>query len=240
MPRTPSSKSSFFQRVHLTGLWTRAQYPGTPVYGIVGMQISVLETGRGHASCHRRDAGHDSRRRAEGTTGSRRPRWASAFGSSISYRPFTRSRSVSISTSLRRAFLAFRMSGSMFWKGECQFRRILRQRKKTPLIESVSRLTDSATCGRRATELGPCTDRPSRHIQRPATLGRGSRTNPQNSFDVLVALDARAGTAIVAGVVLTTRRESAAAAPNCITEHPARDSGSGAPGVRRRREVIKC
>ena len=33
------SKSSFFQRVHLTGLWTRAQYPGTPVYGIVGMQI---------------------------------------------------------------------------------------------------------------------------------------------------------------------------------------------------------
>ena len=39
-------KSSFFQRVHLTGLWTRAQYPGTPVYGIVGMQISVLEIGR--------------------------------------------------------------------------------------------------------------------------------------------------------------------------------------------------
>ena len=39
-------KSSFFQRVHLTGLWTRAQYPGTPVYGIVGMQIAVLETGR--------------------------------------------------------------------------------------------------------------------------------------------------------------------------------------------------
>ena len=39
-------KSSFFQRVHLTGLWTRAQYPGSPVYGIVGMQISVLEIGR--------------------------------------------------------------------------------------------------------------------------------------------------------------------------------------------------
>jgi len=39
-------KTSFFQRVHLTGLWTRAQYPGTPVYGIVGMQIAVLEIGR--------------------------------------------------------------------------------------------------------------------------------------------------------------------------------------------------
>ncbi len=39
-------KSSFFQRVHLTGLWARAQYPGTPVYGIVGMQIAVFETGR--------------------------------------------------------------------------------------------------------------------------------------------------------------------------------------------------
>ena len=40
------AKSSFFQRVHLTGLWTRAQYPGAPVYGIVGMQISVVEVGR--------------------------------------------------------------------------------------------------------------------------------------------------------------------------------------------------
>ena len=39
-------KSSFFQRVHLTGLWTRAQYPGTPVYGIVGMQVALLELGR--------------------------------------------------------------------------------------------------------------------------------------------------------------------------------------------------
>jgi hypothetical protein len=38
--------SSFFQHVHLTGLWTRAQYPATPVYGIVGMQIAVLEIGR--------------------------------------------------------------------------------------------------------------------------------------------------------------------------------------------------
>lgn len=39
-------KSSFLQRIHLTGLWTRAQYPGTPVYGIIGMQISVVEIGR--------------------------------------------------------------------------------------------------------------------------------------------------------------------------------------------------
>jgi hypothetical protein len=39
-------KTSFFQRVHLTGLWVRAQYPGTPVYGVVGMQIGVLEIGR--------------------------------------------------------------------------------------------------------------------------------------------------------------------------------------------------
>jgi hypothetical protein len=39
-------KSSFFQRVHLTGLWTRAQYPGMPVYGIVGMQVAVVEIGR--------------------------------------------------------------------------------------------------------------------------------------------------------------------------------------------------
>ena len=39
-------KSSFFRRVHLTGLWVRAQYPGTPVYGVVGMQIAVLEVGR--------------------------------------------------------------------------------------------------------------------------------------------------------------------------------------------------
>jgi len=39
-------KSSFFQHVHLTGLWLRAQYPGTPVYGIVGMQIGVFEVGR--------------------------------------------------------------------------------------------------------------------------------------------------------------------------------------------------
>lgn len=39
-------KSSFFQRVHVTGLWTRAQYPATPIYGIVGMQVAVFEVGR--------------------------------------------------------------------------------------------------------------------------------------------------------------------------------------------------
>ena len=39
-------KTSFFQRVHLTGLWAHARYPATPVYGIVGMQISVFEVGR--------------------------------------------------------------------------------------------------------------------------------------------------------------------------------------------------
>jgi hypothetical protein len=39
-------KSSFFQRIHLTGLWLRAQYPATPVYGIVGMQVAVVEVRR--------------------------------------------------------------------------------------------------------------------------------------------------------------------------------------------------
>jgi hypothetical protein len=39
-------KSSFFQRVHLTGMWLHARYPASPVYGIVGMQIGVFETGR--------------------------------------------------------------------------------------------------------------------------------------------------------------------------------------------------
>ena len=53
-------KSSFFQRVHLTGLWTRAQYPGTPVYGIVGMQICRVGDRTIHAPCHGRDAGHGS------------------------------------------------------------------------------------------------------------------------------------------------------------------------------------
>jgi hypothetical protein len=39
-------KSSFFQRVHLTGLWMRARYPATPLYGIVGIQVAVFEVGR--------------------------------------------------------------------------------------------------------------------------------------------------------------------------------------------------
>jgi hypothetical protein len=39
-------KSTFFQRVHLTGLWTQAQYPATSVFGVVGMQVSVFEMGR--------------------------------------------------------------------------------------------------------------------------------------------------------------------------------------------------
>jgi hypothetical protein len=39
-------KSSFFRRVHLTGLWMRAQYPSSPVYGVVGMQVAVFEVGR--------------------------------------------------------------------------------------------------------------------------------------------------------------------------------------------------
>jgi len=39
-------KSSFFQRIHLTGLWMEARYPATPAYGIVGMQLGVFETGR--------------------------------------------------------------------------------------------------------------------------------------------------------------------------------------------------
>jgi hypothetical protein len=39
-------KTSFFQRVHLTGLWMQARYPATPAYGIVGMQVGVFETGR--------------------------------------------------------------------------------------------------------------------------------------------------------------------------------------------------
>jgi hypothetical protein len=39
-------KTSFFQRVHLSGLWVQAQYPATHAYGIVGMQVGVFETGR--------------------------------------------------------------------------------------------------------------------------------------------------------------------------------------------------
>jgi|RhiMethySRZTD1v2_1073278.scaffolds.fasta_scaffold79810_3 hypothetical protein len=41
-----SVKRSFFQRVHLTGLWMEARYPATPAYGIVGMQIGVVDAGR--------------------------------------------------------------------------------------------------------------------------------------------------------------------------------------------------
>jgi hypothetical protein len=39
-------KSSFFKRVHVTGLWMQARYPDTPAYGILGMQVGVFETGR--------------------------------------------------------------------------------------------------------------------------------------------------------------------------------------------------
>jgi hypothetical protein len=40
------AKGSLFRRVHLTGLWMEARYPGTPTYGIVGMQFGVFESGR--------------------------------------------------------------------------------------------------------------------------------------------------------------------------------------------------
>lgn len=40
------AKTSFYKRIHLTGMWMRAQYPAAPVYGIVGMQIAVFEVGR--------------------------------------------------------------------------------------------------------------------------------------------------------------------------------------------------
>ena len=39
-------KTSFFHRVHVTGLWLQARYPAQPAYGIVGMQVGVFETGR--------------------------------------------------------------------------------------------------------------------------------------------------------------------------------------------------
>jgi hypothetical protein len=39
-------KSSFWQRVHLTGMWTPGQIPPPPLYGVVGMQIGVVEIGR--------------------------------------------------------------------------------------------------------------------------------------------------------------------------------------------------
>ena len=73
-------KSSFFQRVHLTGLWMQARYPATPAYGIVGMQIGVFETGRftlpavGVMLVMVPDG-------EGGTPGSRQPLWVSAIGS---------------------------------------------------------------------------------------------------------------------------------------------------------------
>jgi hypothetical protein len=39
-------KTSFFHRIHMTGLWMQARYPATPAYGIVGMQVGVFESGR--------------------------------------------------------------------------------------------------------------------------------------------------------------------------------------------------
>lgn len=39
-------KSSFFQRVHLTGLWIQARIPSSELYGIIGMQVAVVEVGR--------------------------------------------------------------------------------------------------------------------------------------------------------------------------------------------------
>jgi hypothetical protein len=39
-------KSSFWRRVHLTGLWAPGQIPPPPMYGVVGMQMGVVEIGR--------------------------------------------------------------------------------------------------------------------------------------------------------------------------------------------------
>lgn len=39
-------KSSFWQRVHLTGMWAPSQLPLPPLYGVIGMQIGVVEIGR--------------------------------------------------------------------------------------------------------------------------------------------------------------------------------------------------
>ena len=39
-------KSSFWHRVHLTGGWTPSQLPLPKMYGVVGMQIGVVEIGR--------------------------------------------------------------------------------------------------------------------------------------------------------------------------------------------------
>ena len=40
------TKTSFLHRVHLTGLWMQARYPAASAYGIVGMQVGVIEVGR--------------------------------------------------------------------------------------------------------------------------------------------------------------------------------------------------
>jgi hypothetical protein len=39
-------KSSFWRRVHLTGLWAPGQVPPPPMFGVVGMQMGVVEIGR--------------------------------------------------------------------------------------------------------------------------------------------------------------------------------------------------
>jgi hypothetical protein len=39
-------KSSFWQRVHVTGLWAPAQLPLPSVRGVIGMQVGVVEIGR--------------------------------------------------------------------------------------------------------------------------------------------------------------------------------------------------
>ena len=39
-------KSSFWRRVHLTGLWAPGQIPPPPMFGVVGMQMGVVEIGR--------------------------------------------------------------------------------------------------------------------------------------------------------------------------------------------------
>jgi len=40
------AKSTFWRRVHLTGLWAPGQIPPPPMFGVVGMQIGVVEIGR--------------------------------------------------------------------------------------------------------------------------------------------------------------------------------------------------
>jgi hypothetical protein len=40
------AKSSFWRRAHLTGLWAPTQIPTPPMFGVVGMQMGVVEVGR--------------------------------------------------------------------------------------------------------------------------------------------------------------------------------------------------